>query len=217
MCSIYKIDYAYKTNALREHFKGGKAVFTLPKMPIKCGGAPQKIMYLSEETWRKSGVRKDCDVHFYTSVGNMFPNCQKYADKLAKVVVEKNIDVHFKHVIKAVDGPNKRVTFATDDGDVTTDYDFLHVVPPQSCHPVFAPLAHKNTFIDVDAFTLRHKKYENVFAVGDAANAPTSKTAAGAFSQAPVVVNNLTRQMENKSLNASYDGYGSCPLFTGDK
>ena len=40
VCSIYKLDYAYKTNALRDHFKGGKAIFTLPKMPIKCGGAP---------------------------------------------------------------------------------------------------------------------------------------------------------------------------------
>jgi len=38
--SIYKINYAYKTSKLREAFKGGKAVFTLPTMPIKCGGAP---------------------------------------------------------------------------------------------------------------------------------------------------------------------------------
>lgn len=40
VCSIYRMDYAYKTNSVVEHFKGGKALFTLPKMPIKCGGAP---------------------------------------------------------------------------------------------------------------------------------------------------------------------------------
>ena len=38
--SIYRLDYAYKACKLRENFKGGKAIFVLPKMPIKCGGAP---------------------------------------------------------------------------------------------------------------------------------------------------------------------------------
>lgn len=38
--SIYRLDLAYKTNALRERFSGGKAIFMLPTMPIKCGGAP---------------------------------------------------------------------------------------------------------------------------------------------------------------------------------
>ena len=65
---------------------------------------------------------------------------------------------------------------------MTVDYDFLHIVPPQTASSLFAPLAHSNTFIDVDAFTLRHKKYPNVFAIGDAANLPTAKTAAGVFS-----------------------------------
>lgn len=73
--SIYTLEGAYKTSNLRENFKGGNAVFTLPTMPIKCGGAPQKIMYLSEETFRKNGVRKDSNVAFHTTVGNLFPNC----------------------------------------------------------------------------------------------------------------------------------------------
>ena len=72
-------------------------------------------MYLSEETWRNKGVRKDCDIHFYTTMGNLFPNCQKYADKLEVVAKEKDINVHLKHFIKSVDGPNKKVTFTHND------------------------------------------------------------------------------------------------------
>jgi sulfide:quinone oxidoreductase len=89
-------------------------------------------MYLSEESWRKNGVRQNCDIHFYTSVGNMFPNCQKFADALYPLAQQKNIDVHFKHLIKSVDGPNRRVTFENLDSNemVTTDFDLLHVVPP---------------------------------------------------------------------------------------
>jgi sulfide:quinone oxidoreductase len=73
--SIYTLAGAYKTSILRDSFKGGKAIFTLPTMPIKCGGAPQKILYLSEETWRKKGIRNDCDITFETTAGNLFPNC----------------------------------------------------------------------------------------------------------------------------------------------
>ena len=38
--SIYTLEGAYKTSVLRETFRGGNAVFTVPPFPIKCGGAP---------------------------------------------------------------------------------------------------------------------------------------------------------------------------------
>ena len=95
---------------LREGFKKGKAIFTLPQMPVKCGGAPQKIMYLSEDTWRKNGCRKDIDMHWYTSVGGMFP-VKKYGAALKVIAEGKNIKLHFQHLIKSVDGPNRTVTF----------------------------------------------------------------------------------------------------------
>jgi len=71
--SIYTLNGAYKVSKLREEFKGGKAFFTLPVMPIKCGGAPQKIMYLCEDTFRNNNVRDQTEVTFYTSVPNLFP------------------------------------------------------------------------------------------------------------------------------------------------
>lgn len=96
---------------LRENFKGGKAVFIFPTLPIKCGGAPQKLLYLSEESWRNSGVRTKCDIHWYSAAANMFPNCSKYANALEPIARSKGIDIHFKHSIKKVDGPNRKVYF----------------------------------------------------------------------------------------------------------
>jgi len=89
-------------------------------------------MYLSEETFRKKGVRKDCDIQFYTSVPNMFPNCKKFADALVPIAKSKNIDVHFNHAIKSVDGPNRTVTFLNSETneEVTVNFDLLHAVPP---------------------------------------------------------------------------------------
>ena len=36
-----------------QSFQGGNALFTLPSTPIKCLGAPQKIMYLTDDYLRK--------------------------------------------------------------------------------------------------------------------------------------------------------------------
>ncbi len=38
--SMYILPFAQKMSKLRQNFKGGKAIFTVGKMPIKCGGAP---------------------------------------------------------------------------------------------------------------------------------------------------------------------------------
>jgi sulfide:quinone oxidoreductase len=41
-----------------QNFKGGTALFTQSTTPIKCGGAPQKIMYLADDYFMKSGKGK---------------------------------------------------------------------------------------------------------------------------------------------------------------
>ena len=217
--TIYKLEYAYKTSRLRESFKGGKAVFMLPQMPVKCGGGPQKIMYLSEETFRKNGVRDQTQIHWYTTVGVMFPNCLKYSEKLDEIRKQKQIEAHFFHDMYKIDKDNRKAYFRdTKNGnaDVVVDYDFLHMVPPQTAPAFLKPIAAGNGFIDVDQGTLRHNKYKNIFALGDAANLPTAKTAAGVMSQAPILVNNLIKAADEQPLNAAYDGYNSCPVFVGD-
>jgi sulfide:quinone oxidoreductase len=91
------------------------------------------------------------------------------------------------------------------------------VTPPQSA-PDFvrqSPLANADGWVDVDRTTLRHNKYANVFALGDASSLPTSKTGAAIRKQAPVLVKNLAAAIRGKPLTASYDGYAACPLVTG--
>lgn len=113
----------------------------------------------------------------------MFPNCAKYADKLKQIVNSKGISVQYQHLIQSIDKNNRRVTFKnlTNEETVTVDYDFLHVVPPQSPPEFIGGLAAPNGFINVNSQTLRHNLYDNIFALGDAANLPTAKTAAGVF------------------------------------
>lgn len=110
-----------------------------------------------------------------------------------------------------IDKDNRVATFKNlDSGDLTNiDFDFLHFTPPQSA-PAFvreSPLAAANGWLDVNVNTLQHNKYSNVFGVGDVTNLPVAKTAAGVFSQAPVVTNNLLVEMGINANKGSYNGY----------
>jgi len=92
----------------------------------------------------------------------------------------------------------------------------IHVVPPQTA-PDFirvSPLANEAGWVDVDQSTLQHKKYTDIYSLGDVMSAPNAKTAAAARKQAPVVAENLLKDMGLRadSRRAVYDGYGSCPL-----
>ncbi len=112
----------------------------------------------------------------------MFPNCLKFSESLNKIRKSKDIDAHFFHEMFKIDKNNRVAYFKdTKNGNnvVKVDYDFLHIVPPQNAPDFLKPIAAANGYVDVDPATLQHNKYPNIFAIGDSANLPTAKTAAG--------------------------------------
>ncbi len=86
-----------------KNFRGGTALFTQPTTPIKCGGAPQKIMYLAESHFNKSGVRKNTEVVFATG-GTVIFGVKEIAKTLMEVVDRKDINLRFHHKLVAIDG-----------------------------------------------------------------------------------------------------------------
>ena len=84
-------------------------MFTQAATPIKCGGAPQKIMYLAEDHFQKSGVRSKTDVVFASPGGVIF--CvNPVANTLMEVVRRKDINLRFHHKLVRVDG-DKRIAW----------------------------------------------------------------------------------------------------------
>ena len=210
-------NYAYETAPytweLVQKLDRGRALFTQPPMPIKCAGAPQKAMYLSCDAWRQQGVLGDIDVQFHTAGPAIF-GVPDYVPALMETVDRYGIDVHFGSNLVAVDGPAHRATFKTAAGEFTSDFDMLHVTPPQKATAVVADsaLADDAGYVEVDHATLRHKRYPDVFALGDAGGMPNAKTAAAVRKQAPVVAINAIATLAGKQPAAVYEGYGSCPL-----
>lgn len=219
VCSNYSFATAPYTWECIQKTKGGRAIFTNPHTPIKCGGAPQKIMYLAADYFRRNHIKSQ--VEFWSGGTRVF-GVEKYENTLKKVIARYGIKTQFFVKLVEVDGPNKKAKFVgigenNKDQAYWINYEMLHITPPQSA-PDFirsSPLANAAGWLDVHKFTLQHTTYKNIFACGDAANLPVSRTGAAVRKQVPVIVENLLQCMKGKELTALYDGYSSCPIITG--
>ena len=215
-----------------KNFKGGTALFTQPTTPIKCGGAPQKIMYLAESYFKKTGIKSATKIIFATNGGVIF-GVKEIAKTLMNVVDRKDINLRFGHQLKKIDpekkiawyalGDNqseynhKEVTIHQEDNLIGIEFDLLHTAPP-SVAPKFvqnSELANEGGWMKVSTTTLQNPDFNNVFGLGDVAALPTAKTGAAIRKQVPIVVDNIMKLMSSNSLgNKVYNGYSSCPLVT---
>jgi len=219
VCSNYSFKTAPYTWECIQQTKKGKAIFTTTHTPIKCGGAPQKIMYLAADYFQRN--KTNTQVEFWSGGTRVF-GVEKYEKTLKKVIARYGINTQFFVKLDEVDGPNKKAKFvgigeANKDKEYWVEFDMLHVTPPQSA-PDFvknSPLANAAGWLDVDKHTLQHTKYPNIFGAGDAASLPASRTGAAIRKQAPVLVDNLIAAMQGKLLTTKYHGYSSCPIITG--
>jgi sulfide:quinone oxidoreductase len=211
-----------------------KGVFTHPNTPIKCGGAPKKIMYLTDARLREAGARDNAELTFYPNGGKMF-GVPEYHDAIVKQFEARDMKWHYKHNLVAVDPEKKIATFdkhwqvkgkwdadleeyamETKHEKVEVPFDFIHITPPMSAAPEIAnsPVGSGKGWVPVTKETLQHVKYKNIFALGDIAAVPMGKTGGSARKQYKVVVDNLISAMEGKELTAKYGGYTVCPLIT---
>lgn len=221
VCSNYSVDYVSYTWECLKNFKGGKALFTNPNTPVKCGGAPHKIMWLAADYFKKHGVFDKTEIQYWSGGSRLF-GVDKYEKTLKKVAERDKVQMNFFTKLVEIDGPNKKAKFVgfgeqNKDKEYWVSFDMIHVTPPQSA-PDFvknSPLANADGWVDVDKYTLQHVKYPNIFSLGDASSLPTSRTGAAIRKQAPVLVKNLLAFMEGKPLTGRYNGYSSCPVVTG--
>ncbi|XP_061577594.1 sulfide:quinone oxidoreductase, mitochondrial [Cololabis saira] len=216
--SNYSVETVEKTWRALQDFTEGNAVFTFPNTPVKCAGAPQKIMYLSDAFLRKTGKREKAKVIYNTSLPVLF-GIKKYADTLWDIVKSRDLQVNLRHNLVEVRADKREAVFENLDKPGETkvlEYEMLHVTPPMGPSSVVksSPLADEVGWLDVNKETLQHNKYPNVFGIGDCTNLPTAKTAAAVAAQSAVLSRTISKVLRMEKPDKKYDGYTSCPLVT---
>ncbi len=211
-----------------------KGIFTHPNTPIKCGGAPKKIMYLTDARLREAGARDNAELSFYPNGSKMF-GVKEYHDAIVNQFEARDMKWNYRHNLIAVDPVKKVATFNRHwkekgpyDEDleeysivmkaetVEKEFDFLHITPPMKAAEEIAksPVGSAKGWVPVNKETLQHVKYPNVYSLGDIAAVPMGKTGGSARKQYKVVAENIISMMNGKEPTAQYDGYTVCPLIT---
>ncbi|MRI58305.1 MAG: sulfide:quinone reductase [Epsilonproteobacteria bacterium] len=239
--SLYFVDGAVQMKknlaAFIEAAKSGKKVkgiYTHPNTPIKCGGAPKKILFLTDSNLRIKGGRENAELVFYPNGGKMF-GVPEYHEAILKLFHEKDLKYHYKHNLIGIDLDKKIAIFDKHDRTkkvydpdleeeveevihetVEVPYDMIHITPPMKAPDLIgkSPVGSSKGFVPVNFETLQHVKYKNVFALGDIAAVPLGKTGGSARKQYKVVVDNVIAVLEGKEPKAKYNGYTVCPLIT---
>ena len=200
---------------------GGVGVFLRPGTEMKCAGAPLKYTFLTDDHLRRRGNRGKAEI-IYNANNKVLFSVPIVHEKVRMLFEERDIRMNYERTLAAIDLGKRIATFKTAEGPVELQYDFINVIPPMRAADVVrnSPLPWQegnwaaDGWIEVDKHTLRHKRFDNVFAVGDVAGVPKGKTAASVKWQVPVAVDHLVAQIEGRESQAHYGGYTSCPLIT---
>ena len=241
IASVYNIDSAVAMWDQMQKFiqkaKSGqkvRGVFTDPATAIKCGGAPKKVMYLTNARLVEAGARENADLSFFADSGKLF-GVKEYADAIEKQFIARDMKWNFNHNLVEVNIAKKTAIFdkhwqekgaydkdleeyemITKHLSVEVPFDFLHITPPQKAPDEIgkSAIGSAKGWVPVNKETLQHVKYSNIFAIGDIAAVPMGKTGGSVRKQYKVLVDNLISVMEGKELTAKYEGYTVCPLIT---
>jgi sulfide:quinone oxidoreductase len=201
--------------------KGGIGLFGRPATEMKCAGAPLKYTFITDDHLRRRGNRGKAEIH-YMAHGKVLFSVPIVSEKVRMLFEDRGVKVHQDHVLQAIDIDRRIATYKTPNGPREQGYDFINVIPPMRApEPVRrSPLPWKegpfaaDGWMEVDRQTLRHKRYTNIFGVGDIAGVPKGKTAASVKWQVPVAVDHLLADIQGKVSKETYNGYTSCPLIT---
>ena len=215
-------EYAARTWQAARRFteEGGTGIFTRPATEMKCAGAPLKHAFLIDDIAKRAGTDGRTNMVYVAPQSSLF-GVPIVAEKVRMLFGNRGITPTFGHTLQSIDAGRRRATFTTASGLEEMAYDYLHVIPPQRA-PQFireSGLSWPDRWTDqgwveVDPHTLRHRRYDDVFAVGDIAGVPKGKTAASVKWQVPVVEDHLVSAIAGRAGTESYNGYTSCPMIT---
>jgi len=187
-----------------------KVIFSQQSIDIKAPNASKSVLTTLQAKLKEFKLENKVEI-IYTTADGILSRSQEYDKYYKSKLKTDNIIIKTCKLIE-VDIDNQKAIF---DNGLTIEYDFLHITPDMGVDDVFidSSLVDKKGFISVDKSTLQHTKFDNIFAIGDAAGVDVLKSGAAVVSQVKIVVDTIRAIDEGKKLDAKYIGYGCDTLF----
>lgn len=211
---FYTFEGASKLREKLQTWKGGKLVVHIAEMPIKCPVAPLEFAFLADSFFKNKKMRDKVDITYVTPMDGAFTK-PKAAKTLGYLLEQKNIKIVPNFNIEYVDGVNKKIV---DYGETEVEYDLLITVPTNMGDSMIerSGFGDDLNFVPTDKETLQTKIKDNIFAIGDATDLPTSKAGSVAHFEAEILTDNILRYVNGQSLKSKFDGHANCFVETGN-
>jgi sulfide:quinone oxidoreductase len=203
------------TEELRQElaeFTEGHLVLSVVGVPHMCPVAPLEFPLIADSWFRDRGLREDVDIT-YTYPINRPHGIRSVAEWAGPLLEDRDIDVETFFNPTRVD-PDEQVVHTVEGREL--DYDLLVAIPPHDGSDVVREAGlGDDGWVDVDPATLEATNAEDVYALGDVADLPTSKAGSAAHYAATSLADRLASVVRGQRPTAEYDGKTVCFIESG--
>ena len=210
---FYTLDGAVALKDAIDRFEGGRFVVHITEMPIKCPVAPLELAFLADAHFTERGIRDQVELVYVTPLDGAFTK-PVAAKHLGHLLRERHIHVETDFMIERID-PDAKTIVSYDEREVP--FDLLVTVPLNKGADFLAGsgLVDELNYVRVDKHTGQSRHFPNVFALGDAADLPTSKAGATAHYSVDVFMHNFQQHIRGLPMTHAYDGHANCFIESG--
>ena len=204
------------SSALAEKLRnwtGGRLVIHIAEMPIKCPVAPLEFAFLADSYFKERAMRDQVEITYVTPLDAAFTK-PIAAAHLGGMLDERKITLEPDFYIESVDNEKKAIV-SYDEREIPFD---LLVTVPVNMGADFvgrSGLGNDLNYVPVDHETFLARDHDNIFAVGDAADLPTSKAGSVAHFAIEIFTDNFLQHIEGKEMTHAFDGHANCFVEAG--
>jgi sulfide:quinone oxidoreductase len=196
-----------------ETWQGGRLVINIVEMPIKCPVAPLEFAFLADAFFADKGMRDRVEIVYVTPLPGAFTK-PVAAKRFGGALDERSIALEADYLIERVDAAEHKLV-SYDEREIP--YDLLVTVPLNmgADYVARSGLGNELNLVPVDKFTQLSKKYDTIFALGDANDIPASKAGSVAHFEVEIFVENFLEHIAGKAMTGTFDGHANCFIETG--
>jgi sulfide:quinone oxidoreductase len=212
--AFYDLDGAVALRDKLDTFEGGRIVINIVDMPIKCPVAPLEFAFMADWFFHERGIRDQVQITYATPLDGAFTKPTS-SRTFGGMLDERGIDLVTEVNTGEVDGAGGRL-ISYDDREIPFDLAVVIPVHSGAAYVGASPgLGDDLDFVVADPHTLQSAASPDIFAIGDAANLPTSKAGSVTHFEGEVLVDNIKRHLAGQPLDGAYDGHANCFIETG--